>query len=68
MSSAHDHEQGRGRVGCGLLGILLLSGLFLSGSWNVPAIVNDSRKWDKKQLLGSIVEQEGSLTFEDRLQ
>ena len=38
MCSAQDHGQGRdmrGYVGCGLLGIPLLSGLFWSGDWDV---------------------------------
>ena len=50
--STHDHGQGRGHVGCGLLGIPLISGLFWSGSWNVlvtaKCLVSDSRKFDKK--------------------
>ena len=36
MCSAYDHGQGRGHVGCGLLGILLLSGLFWSGPDGCP--------------------------------
>lgn len=39
-----EEVQGRGCVGCGLLGILLLLGLFWTGGWNVPPIVSASRK------------------------
>lgn len=49
-----DHGQGIGCVGCGLLGIPLLSWLFWAGSWNVQVIakrlvfISASRKCDKK--------------------
>lgn len=42
------HGQGRKHMGCGYLGLQLPLGLFWSGSWNVPDIVNALRKCDKK--------------------
>lgn len=48
MCLAHDHGQRKGCVGCGLLGIMLLSGLFWTGAWNVPPIVNASVRCQKK--------------------
>lgn len=38
----------KGCVGCCLLGIRLLSGLFWTGGWNLPPIVNASGKCHKK--------------------
>lgn len=38
MYAAQDPGQARGHVGCGLLVIWLLSGLFCSCGWNVPVI------------------------------
>lgn len=63
MCSAHHHGQRKGCVGCGLPGIMLPSGFFWTGGWNVPPIVNASRNCHKKWL-GSAVRQEGSLTRE----
>ena len=51
--SAHDHGQERGLVGCDVLDIPLLSGLFWSGGWNVPIIAKclcASRKCYKKEI------------------
>lgn len=37
--SPHDHGPGRGPVGCGRVGIPLLSGFFLSGIWDIQVFV-----------------------------
>lgn len=58
--STHDLGQTRGCVGCGLLGILLLLGLFWSGSWNVLVI-------EKCQYLRKVQSEISTLGFRARI-